>query len=271
MQRGVSLAMCRPPLLGELYHSSTEYANQESTERAVADDCMITNFTNPKLSTWTTIITTKEIYTQKKTATVIKTLLFNYVYCSPWNITLKKGTFRCPPAVIELSNDLKFSTIDIDYIPKMVKIIFSHLDLPFVDKIQQGYFVNDSVVTNDVQMFDKIQELQQTINKFDEKQEFKLFSNHGVDWSFILSITIYKIILLILAYIILWIYKLTDAKLTNSKLNSMSRQNQRPSKSNSFVFNDAEQLKMKQLTKQTPAINVASIKQTTSATSSRLN
>ena len=137
-------------------------AIEKPTRRLVDQSCDVANFLDPKLQLWESRRETRDIYSQNDTIQIKKTIMFNYIYGFPFNITLRSGTFRMPPHVFRLSTDIGYK-IDglLPYHPKIVAMNISDAaKWEPIDSIHPGHFPMGSEMNDEGKWFEKIQEMQ---------------------------------------------------------------------------------------------------------------
>jgi len=121
------------------------------------------------VSIWRTLISTRDIFSQHKTTAFRHTLNWNYIYCFPYNISLKDGIYRCPTTLFRLSSNVGFKTTDRDYHPVIRKVhIVSNNEKAYIEDVHIGHFNDSSIAQTGIAMFDRIQEL---LNQLDDKEQ----------------------------------------------------------------------------------------------------
>lgn len=147
---------------------------EEPMERAIVDDCSITNHRDPKIQSWHSLFSTNDIYKYHNSTAVKRGFSFNYVYCFPWKISLPDGNYRCPPSVFKLRLNVSFVTADYNYHPVLRKFNVKVDDLQFVDQIHRSHFADFSNAINDAAMFDELQRLRRELDQIhiDEDKKY---------------------------------------------------------------------------------------------------
>ena len=82
-----------------IYNRKSNYlkAIDEPSQLAVIEECDQANFTDSRLQIWETLVVTRVIAKYQNICQIKRFLLYNYVYCFPFSITLPIGTVRAPP------------------------------------------------------------------------------------------------------------------------------------------------------------------------------
>lgn len=164
----------------------------EPIERAVSEECSQTNFADPELSTWRVLISTRDIYNNHKSVSIIKAVNFNYVYCFPFNITIVDGTYRCPTKQFKVPVNIGFNTLNRTVTATKKKLrIKSDIDRLFVDDVHISHFPNMSIATTGVVMFDRVQSLLKQVEdlNFQQQNSVSIEKNSKMFW-IILSVLI---------------------------------------------------------------------------------
>ena len=154
-----------------IYNSSANCLKgiEEPTERTIIDECTTPDYKDSSVSIWRTLISTRDIFSQHKTTAFRHTLNWNYIYCFPYNISLKDGIYRCPTTLFRLSSNVGFKTTDRDYHPVIRKVhIVSNNEKAYIEDVHIGHFNDSSIATTGISMFDRIQEL---LNQLDDKEQ----------------------------------------------------------------------------------------------------
>jgi len=139
-------------------------AIDEPSQIAIIEVCNIANFTDPRLQVWEALTTTRDVFSHPNTCQVKRTLL--YIYCFPFNITLESGTVRAPPYPFRMSICKAFEIPIMEYRPVIRKLnLTGPNELPAVDSINIGHFSIASEAINQAAWFDKIQSLQQKLER----------------------------------------------------------------------------------------------------------
>lgn len=155
----------------------------DSPLRDVREECNEINGTDPELSKWRVLISTNKVYDQNQGSMDYRTLKFNYVYCFPWNITIKSKQLRCPPYAFRLPLNLAYSTMGKSYTPKRKKFLLTQHDPLAVDIIHNGQFYQASEAADECLWFDKIQKLRQDLqNEILENERSVSVAKHGWIW-----------------------------------------------------------------------------------------
>lgn len=166
-------------------------AIEEPGQRAVLETCYEANYTDPRLSMWEKLIETRDIYKYNHTCQVKRTMLYNYIYCFPFNITTKMGVFRNPPHVYRLPLDVAFELPVMKYVPVIRRLnITGPFEFPAVDSIHIGQFPMNSEAIDEVKWFDKMQALlAQNEQLLSEKERsIRIEKQGGWFWFFIVLI-----------------------------------------------------------------------------------
>lgn len=203
-----------------LIHNETNNcmkAIDEPVSRAVEEDCHTQDYIDPRLQSWRTMVTARDIYHYHNACQVKKTLEYNYVYCFPQNITIRTGTQRLPPYVVRISIKEPFilapnTPKNYTYTPKLKKFnITSHLEFPAVDSINLGHFPSGSESTDQGKFFDEIQRLRKLNEMLVIEQNASVsVMKGGAVWWIIISF----FIILLLASIVMVGYNLLISKKT---------------------------------------------------------
>lgn len=193
-----------------LIHNETNNclkAIEEPTQRAVLEVCTEQNSTDPRLQVWEKLVQTRDVYSNKHNCQVKRTLLYHYIYCFPFNITLKLGTFRNPPHVYRLPINEAFVLPMMNYTPVVRRLdINGPFEFPAIDSIHLGHFPMNSDAIDEVKWFDKIQHLLAENQKLtDERDQSISIEKHGTAFWFLIIF----IVLLTLATAGLILYNIT--------------------------------------------------------------
>lgn len=165
-------------------------AINEPTQTAVLDECTEANFTDPRLQNWRSIISTEDIYSVKNTCQVKRTLLFNYIYCFPENITLKTGEHKLPPNVVRLPVSEPFKIPIMNYKPIVRKInITNEHEYAAIDSIHIGHFPMGSDATDQTKWFQEIQRLRKLNQQLKIREEKNVsVERGGIIWWTLISL-----------------------------------------------------------------------------------
>lgn len=140
---------------------------------------------------------TSEIETYNHTCEAKSTLMYNYKYCFPFNITLKMGTYRSPPYVFRLPRSEPFVILSKTYTPVIKKYnITNDKDLPAIDSVHLSHFPMGSEVINEARWSEKIQYLRTENEKLVQEQSnsISIVKNSGAWWAIISFIAILAIL-----------------------------------------------------------------------------
>lgn len=177
-----------------LIHNETNdclEAVDEPTDRSVDEECLEPQTVDPRLSTWTVVST--DLYGHQKKqvpGSVKRTLLYNYVYCFPLNITLSDGQYRCPPYPFRVLRSEPFEVPGHKEMGTVRKVIRVD-EIPAVDNVHAGQFLYGSEVNDEVKMVDTIHELQMKLSKAEGEKETTIqIVKHGVTWWLTISFAI---------------------------------------------------------------------------------
>jgi len=142
-----------------------------------------------RLQIWETLVETRDIAKYQNICQVKRTLLYNYVYCFPFNITLPIGTVRAPPYTFRIPTSQAFEVPILKYTPIIRKLnLTGPHELPAVDSIHTRHFSEDSEAINQAGWFDKIQKLQRKIEGMHtDRIETMSIKKHGFSYYVIIG------------------------------------------------------------------------------------
>lgn len=171
----------------------------------IEDQCLQDNYVDPKLQKWKPIIQTRNIDMFNETCQEKRTLLYNYIYCFPYQIHLKEGIFRMPPNTFRLPTSIEY---EIPGKPKYMprRYVFNiSTDLPAIDSIHTGHFPMGSEVIDQTKWFEKLQDLHKLNEKLYHNEERSvMITKYGAAWwIIILTIIIwakFTIVLIVFYY-----------------------------------------------------------------------
>lgn len=163
-------------------------AIEDPTQSSFTDDvCIERNYSDPRLSIWEKLVETRDIYKFNTTCQTKKTMDFNYIYCFPFNVTTKMGTFTNPPHVYRLPVMEAFELPITKYTPVIRKLnISGPFDFPAIDSTHMSQFPMGSEVLNGIKWFDKLQHLMQLNERLvhDKQNSYTIEKQGGTFWSF---------------------------------------------------------------------------------------
>lgn len=167
-------------------------AIEEPEQNAVLEMCDEANYTDPRLNMWEKLVETRDVYRFNHTCQVKRTFEYNYIYCFPFNITTRMGTFRNPPHVYRLPLSEAFELPITKYVPVIRKLnITGPYEFPAVDSIHMGHFPMDSEAIDEVKWFDKMQSLMALNEKLvDERDRSISIEKHGGTFWFLIVLTV---------------------------------------------------------------------------------
>lgn len=129
-------------------------------------------------------------------------MTYNYIYCFPFNTTLKGGNYSSPPYPFRLPISEPFSVPVLNYVPIVRKYnISGPNEFPAVDSIHMGHFPMGSDAVDQRKWFDRIQELQHQNEAMKMERETSVsIVKHGWAWwttiSFVLILVMMSITLI---------------------------------------------------------------------------
>lgn len=167
-------------------------ALEEPSQRAILEDCKEANYTDPRLQIWRSLVKTSDLYAYNNTCQAKRTMDFHYIYCFPFNITLKTGPQKAPPYVFRLPINEPFKIMNRIYTPIKRKInITSRIDLPAIDSIHLGHFPMGSEMGDQSKWFDELQRLRKLNEEIEIEKERSVFiAKGGATWWIIIVLFI---------------------------------------------------------------------------------
>lgn len=144
---------------------------EEPTQRAVLESCEQKNYIDPSTRLWRQLISTDDISSYKNSTAVKRTLLYNYIYCFPGEITIAEGKHKCPPAVFRVPVNMDWNTSDKSFVPTIRKLKISGRENPFIDDVHLNHFDEESLAANDAGMFEKVQSLRAKLRRLQVQRD----------------------------------------------------------------------------------------------------
>lgn len=167
-------------------------AIEEPSQRAILEVCNEANYTDPRLNIWEMLVETRDVYRFNHTCQVKRTLVYNYIYCFPFNITTKMGIFRNPPHVYRLPLSEAFELPMTKYVPVVRKLnITGSFEFPAIDSIHMGLFPMGSEAIDEIKWFDKMQMLMKENEKLINQRDrsVSIEKQGGMFW-FLIALTV---------------------------------------------------------------------------------
>lgn len=169
-------------------------AIEEPETRAVLEECTEYNYTDPRLNIWEKLVETRDVQRFNHTCQVKRTMEYHYIYCFPFNITTKMGTFRNPPHVFRLpiSEPFRLPIMNFNYVPIIRRLnITGPSELPAIDSIHLGHFPMGSEATDEVKWFEKMQALmkENELLVSEKDRSIRVEKQSGLFW-FLLTMTV---------------------------------------------------------------------------------
>ena len=187
-------------------------------DRAILDECSELNYKDPDLNIWRSIITTSDVY-KNNIASYKHSFSSNFIYCFPWNITINGETTRCPILIFKLDSRISFNTRNISYKGIQRKIMSSFVEQPFIESVSLAHFDSNKIASNNLAMFDRIQELQALNEDLIHNQNLSIIvTKHGI----VYWLTICTVGLMIIIFIGLLLYSLQVTKRVHAQGKSQS-------------------------------------------------
>lgn len=191
-------------------------------DRAVLDECSEYGYKDPDLNIWRNIVTTNNVYLNN-VASYKHSKSANYIYCFPWNVTINGETTRCPVLMFRLDPRLSFSTRNITYKGIHRKILLSFSEQSFYEGVSLAHFDENKIASNQLSMFDRIQELQSINDGLVHDQEVSIIvTKHG--FAYWLTIFVVGILCVICISLLVYILKITNKVHAQNKTQSIDLQ-----------------------------------------------
>jgi len=187
-------------------------------DRAILDECPLYDFHDPKLNSWRAILITNNIY-DHNIVSYKHTSIANFVYCFPWNVTIRRETMRCSMLIFELDSSRSFQTRNISYRGITRRIISSYSDQPLIKEVGSAHFNYNRIANSDTIMLDRVQELTKLNGELLIEQKMSVMvTKHG--WIFYTTIIVAILLVALLLGLIHHLQSITMKVHETNVLNS---------------------------------------------------
>lgn len=172
--------------------------------RPVNEVCSENNYDDPLLGDWKTVYEGDDFFAPGVKPNLFTTLRNYYLYCFPYNVTIKDVNYRCPPHVINILPKYGFTTLNHRMLPS--KLITENISVDWrlaSEDIHVGHYANNDEPNDDWEYLDALRNNRELLSKIQSKIE----SNHVMSpFVFSLLMGIISASIIFNIGIILWVF-----------------------------------------------------------------
>lgn len=153
--------------------------------RRVDETCTVTDYVDPRLKEWKIIEQPDDIYATKlgKRAQLYQSGDYNYIYCFPFNITIKGIVQRCPVSLFRLPITEGWTTGGVNHSPKEIKLnLTQHHDISAIESLSTAHFTDEQSYQNDAALFDHLYDLRKQIRSANFTLTSSVVIERGIFW-----------------------------------------------------------------------------------------